>query len=64
MNIFKYFVLKVRYEYYKMITDKAGEKHGTTYYLMPNFDDKLIVMSRNDFRKLKRKHRIDERAVS
>lgn len=47
-----------------ILADQQYQQTGTRHYVMPAIDGTLIVMSKKDFRTLKRKHYIPQRATT
>lgn len=43
--------------------DNEFKKNGERYYVMPGYDRKLIIMDRRNFRLLKKKHYITNKAT-
>ncbi len=62
MNWFK--SLKARLTYREAVrkADKVHAQDGRRYYVMPSAEGKLLIMDRENFRILKRKHYINSRA--
>jgi len=62
MNIFKRIRAMLRLNEAVIQADKAHEKTGERYYVMPNGKSgKLTIMDRINFRKLKHKHYLSNR---
>ena len=62
MNIFTYFKSILRLKYAIDKADQAHMKTGDRYYVMPNYNGKLIIMNRRQFRLLKKQERIPQKA--
>lgn len=43
--------------------DEQHAKDGDRYYVVPSLDGQLLIMDRKNFRKMKRKHYIDQKAT-
>ncbi|MGN0032432.1 MAG: hypothetical protein ACI358_01430 [Candidatus Limimorpha sp.] len=63
MNIFKKIKASVRFREAVIMADKAHTENGQRYYVMPTSgtSGQLVVMDRNNFRKLKRKQYINSK---
>lgn len=61
MNIFKQIKAYLRLREAVRKADKSHSENGQRYYVMPQSDasGKLVIMDRNNFRKLKQKHYIN-----
>lgn len=61
MNIFKKFKASLRLREAVRKADKAHSDNGQRYYVMPTSgtSGQLVIMDRNNFRKLKQKHYIN-----
>lgn len=63
MNVFKKFKAYLRYREAVKKADEAHEKTGERYYVMPSSGKKtLLIMDRYNFRKLKHKGYINNKA--
>ena len=61
MNIFKKIRASLRLREAVRQADKAHRENGQRYYVMPTsgVSGQLVIMDRNNFRKLKQKHYIN-----
>lgn len=62
MNIFIYLKSIIRLNYAIDKADRAHEKTGERYYVLPDHNNKLIILDRYHFRKLKKKGRLTYKA--
>lgn len=63
MNIFNYIIALSKLEYAIHMANKAHEQDGQCYYVMPDANDRLIILTRYSFRKLKKQGLISSKAT-
>lgn len=63
MNIFHKLKSNLMYREAVRRADKAHAENGKRYYVMPSAEGKLLIMDRENFRILKRKHYIKGKAT-
>lgn len=63
MNMYQKFVAYLQLREAVNKADRAHEKDGERYYVMPTKNGKLVVLDRANFRTLKRKHYISYKAT-
>lgn len=62
MNIFNYIIALSKLEYAIHMANTAHGQDGQRYYILPDANDRLIILTRSSFRKLKKQGLIDRRA--
>ncbi|MEG1544911.1 MAG: hypothetical protein RR382_10375 [Tannerellaceae bacterium] len=62
-HFIRYNVAMIKYRYAVKLADDAHKKSGERYFVMPNENDKLIVINRNTFRKFKMRGQIVHEAA-
>lgn len=63
MNIFNYIIALSKLEYAIHMANKAHEQDGQRYYILPDANDRLIILTRYSFRKLKKQGLISSKAT-
>lgn len=63
MNIFNYIIALSKLEYAIHMANKAHEQDGQRYYILPDANDRLIILTRYTFRKLKKQGLISSKAT-